>query len=355
MMGDGGMAPGLATRADLEACREAIRVGSRTFHAASFLLPIRVREPALSLYAFCREADDAIDTASDPAPALVALTDRLQRAYRREPIDNAADRALADVVARFHIPIDIPAALLEGFAWDAEGRRYEELSDVRAYATRVAGTVGVMMSLLMGVRAPHALARAADLGVGMQLSNIARDVGEDARMGRIYLPLCWLREAGIDPLLWLQRPDFDPRLGRLVDRLVAEAEKLYTRAASGVSELPVECRPAIHAARLMYAQIGREVQRHGGDSISSRAVVSARRKLFLLLQAITVSSHGGPPLDAGPALPEAAFLVEAVVRHDRQHGVVATHLGESLLTREFSLALRAFERLERMDQRSGTV
>ena len=155
MMGDGGVAPGLATRADLEACREAIRVGSRTFHAASFLLPIRVREPALSLYAFCREADDAIDNASDPAPALVVLTDRLHRAYRGEPIDNAADRALADVMRRFHIPIDIPAALLEGFAWDAEGRRYEDLSDLRAYATRVAGTVGVMMSLLMGVRAPQ--------------------------------------------------------------------------------------------------------------------------------------------------------------------------------------------------------
>ena len=136
---------------------------------------------------------------------------------------------------------------------------------------------------------------------------------------------------------------------------VAEAEQLYARAATGVAELPVECRPAIHAARLMYAQIGREVQRHGGDSISSRAVVSARRKMFLLLQAITVSSHGGPPVDAGPALPEAAFLVDAVVRHDRQHGVVAEQLGESLLAREFSLALRAFERLERMDQRSGTV
>jgi phytoene synthase len=174
-------------------------------------------------------------------------------------------------------------------------------------------------------------------------------------MGRIYLPLRWLRESDIDPHQWLQRPDFDPRLGRLVDRLVAEAEQLYARAATGVAELPVECRPAIHAARLMYAQIGREVQRHGGDSISSRAVVSARRKMFLLLQAITVSSHGGPPVDAGPALPEAAFLVDAVVRHDRQHGVVAEQLGESLLAREFSLALRAFERLERMDQRSGTV
>ena len=86
----------LATRADLEACHAAIRVGSRTFHAASRLLPERVRGPALSLYAFCREADDAIDQSGDPRAALRSLEDRLDRAYRREPIDNAADRALAE-------------------------------------------------------------------------------------------------------------------------------------------------------------------------------------------------------------------------------------------------------------------
>ena len=195
--GDDAPAP-LATAADLDACHAAIRVGSRTFHAASRLLPERVRGPALSLYAFCREADDAIDQSGEPRAALRTLEDRLERAYRRDPIDNAADRALADVVAKFQIPHAVPAALLEGFAWDAEGRVYDDLPALRAYAMRVAGTVGVMMSLLMGVRSPGALARAADLGVGMQLSNIARDVGEDARLGRVYLPRDWLREAGID-------------------------------------------------------------------------------------------------------------------------------------------------------------
>ncbi|NBX41314.1 MAG: phytoene/squalene synthase family protein, partial [Gammaproteobacteria bacterium] len=164
-------------------------------------------------------------------------------------MDTPADRALASVVARFHIPREIPAALLEGFAWDATARRYYTISEVRAYGVRVAGTVGVMMALLMGVRSPRALARAADLGVAMQLSNIARDVGEDARMSRLYLPRDWLREAGIDPQQWLQQPEFDARLGAVVTRLLAEAESLYGRSAAGVDELPVECRPAIHAAR----------------------------------------------------------------------------------------------------------
>ncbi|MFM7625441.1 MAG: phytoene/squalene synthase family protein, partial [Gammaproteobacteria bacterium] len=168
MSADGHLPERLATPADIEACRAAIRVGSRTFHAASHLLPMRVREPALALYAFCREADDAIDGSDEPRAALRILEDRLDRAYRREPIDNAADRALADVVARFQIPRAVPVALLEGFAWDAEGRIYPDLSSLRAYGMRVAGTVGVMMSLLMGVRSPGALARPADLGVGMQ-------------------------------------------------------------------------------------------------------------------------------------------------------------------------------------------
>jgi phytoene synthase len=242
----------LATRDDIEACRAAIRVGSRTFHAASHLLPVRVREPALALYAFCREADDAIDGSAEPRVALHALEERLDRAYRRDPIDNAADRALADVVARFRIPRAVPAALLEGFAWDAEGRVYPDLSSLRAYGMRVAGTVGVMMSLLMGVRSAGALARAADLGIGMQLSNIARDVGEDARLGRVYLPRDWLAEAGIDADEWLAEPQFEPDLGRVVARLVDEAQRLYDRAAVGVTEL----RSGVRAAQDVAAAAG---------------------------------------------------------------------------------------------------
>ena len=97
----------------------------------------------------------------------------------------------------------MPDALFEGLQWDCEGRRYEDLEALHAYAARVAGAVGVMMALLMGVRDADALARACDLGVAMQLTNIARDVGEDARAGRLYLPLDWLREAGLDPAAFL--------------------------------------------------------------------------------------------------------------------------------------------------------
>ena len=204
---------------DIVACRALLQENSRTFFAASLLLPKAVREPSLALYAFCRVADDAVDLQADKHGAVADLTDRLARLYDGQPGAASADRAFADVATRFAIPREIPQALIEGFAWDAEFRRYETLNDLYGYAARVAGTVGVMMALLMGARSASALARACDLGVAMQLSNIARDVGEDAGEKRLFLPLEWLRAEGIDPEVWLETPLFTPALGRVVQRL----------------------------------------------------------------------------------------------------------------------------------------
>lgn len=335
---------------DYAACRAAIRVGSRTFHAASLLLPMRVREPALALYAFCREADDAIDGARDAAAALVDLQRRLDACYRGTPREHYADRALADVVERHAIPRELPGALLEGFAWDASGRNYQDLSALRAYAVRVAGTVGIMMSLLMGVRSARALARAADLGVAMQLSNVARDVGEDLRLGRVYLPAEWLAAENIARDRLLAQPVFDARVGRVVDRLVCEAESLYVRAASGIVDLPPDCRPAIHAARLMYAEIGREVSRRSGDSISGRAVVSSSRKAVLLARALSDSVRG-VGYGEWPVLPEARYLLDAVQKFDVARGHVPDELaGEGALTRGLVTALAVLARLEQRDR-----
>jgi phytoene synthase len=156
------------------------------------------------------------------------------------------------------------------------------------------------------------VARACDLGVAMQLSNIARDVGEDARMGRIYLPLAWLAEAGIEPEAWLARPVFHPALGRVVSRLLAVADQLYGRAEAGIAALPRACRPGIRAARLIYAEIGRAVDRAGCNSVAARAAVPGRRKAALLARALLPTAgerHGAVP--ALPALDETQFLVEA--------------------------------------------
>jgi phytoene synthase len=205
----------------------------------------------------------------------------------------------------------LPEALIEGFAWDAAGRQYDDIAGVRAYSARVAGTVGAMMTLIMGVRDPHAIARALDLGIAMQLTNIARDIGEDARSGRLYLPRAWLKAEGVDPDTWLGAPAMIPGMGRAVARLLAEADALYMRASAGIAVLPRRCRWSIAAARKLYAEIGHEVARRGFDSVSSRAVVSKRHKLRLVASAIAVSSIRTGSAHA-PSLPEAQFLVDAV-------------------------------------------
>lgn len=311
--------PPLLREDDLAACRASLAANSRTFHAASLLLPPGVRAPATVLYGFCRLADDTVDVEGGRRLALTQLRRRLDRVFEGRPQAVAADRALAAVVAQYAIPRALLDLLIEGLSWDVDGRRYETLDDLQDYAARVAGTVGAMMSLLMGQREAPALARACDLGVAMQLSNIARDVGEDARMGRLYLPLAWLREAGIDPAAWLAAPRFDDALAGVVQRLLNAADLLYARAGAGVSSLPLACRPGINAARLLYAEIGREVARAGCDSVSRRAVVSDRRKRQLLMQAASSlwpssARLGEPPLPACRPLLAAVAATPLPVR-----------------------------------------
>ena len=307
---------------DIIACRALLQENSRTFFAASLLLPKAVREPSLALYAFCRVADDAVDLQADKHGAVADLTDRLARLYEGRPSAASADRAFADVATRFAIPREIPQALIEGFAWDAEFRRYETLNDLYDYAVRVAGTVGVMMALLMGARSPSALARACDLGVAMQLSNIARDVGEDAVEKRLFLPLQWLRAEGIDRDLWLDKPSFTPALGRVVQRLLNAADKLYERVGQGIAELPTACRPGIGAARTLYQEIGRQVERNGLDSVTQRAVVSGRRKAALLSRGLVLPQDRSGSVTPAP-LDQAALLIRAVVESDAASSAIA--------------------------------
>lgn len=334
---------------DLANCRRALRGGSRSFHAASFLLPAPMRTAATSLYAYCRQADDAIDGCAPGASraALAALHAQLDRVYAGQPAPEAAERAFAHLAHGCGIPRILLEALLEGFAWDASGRRYETLSELHAYAVRVAGTVGMLMCLLMGRREPAVLARACDLGVAMQLTNIARDVGEDARLGRLYLPAEWLRDAGIDAAQWLERPLFSASLGAVIERLLLRADELYARARDGVAYLPRRCRPGIHAARLLYAEIGHEVRRRGLNSVSARARVGASRKALLLLHALRASARVRPVLGYAP-LPESQALIEAVAREaPRTLGFQAPRESSA------EWLLQLFERLQRRDQRGA--
>jgi phytoene synthase len=295
---------------DFRTCRRLLRGGSRSFYAAGWLLPRSLSEPATALYAFCRVADDTVDDAAAQLHTLDELRNRLDRAYAGRPVNAAADRALASVVARYELPRAIPEALLEGFEWDISGRRYETLDALEAYALRVAGTVGIMMAWLMGVRTRELLARACDLGIAMQLTNIARDVGEDARAGRLYLPTAWLTEAGVDPDAWLRTPVCCPQIAAATATLLGHADALYERADAGINALPVQFRAGIRAARSLYAEIGHKLARRGFDSITTRTRVGTAGKLRLLVRSLAPYRSGAAIGD--PAVPAAAALIEVI-------------------------------------------
>lgn len=272
-----------------------------------------MREPTRALYAFCRVADDQVDEApSDPRAAVARLTERLDAVYAGVPEDSPVDRELARMVQRYQIPRALPDALLDGMRWDAEGRTIDDESTLYAYAARVASVVGVVMTRLMGTRDPDVLARACDLGVAMQLTNIARDVGEDAKNGRVYLPRTWLEEVGIDRATWLRDPVYNTHIALLTRRLLTRAEELYARADAGIVALPPDCQRAILAARMIYAAIGQVIARRDHDSVSRRAVVSTPRRLWLLARALFGRRPPArPAVLAEPPLAEARFLVEA--------------------------------------------
>jgi phytoene synthase len=284
------------TRADQLACRAWIRTHSKSFFLSSLLLPARVRHAAWALYAFCRRADDAVDGGVSRPEAqrkVDGLRRRLDLLYGNDAIatndgaiaSNAVDRAFAAVATEYRIPRALPEALLQGMEMDAREARYDTDEDLLIYCFRVASTVGLMMTRIMGCSDPVAWLRAADLGVAMQLTNIARDVGEDARRGRVYLPRALLLEVGLSPEDVLQANEATPPLREAVRRLLARADAHYSAADLGVPLLPRACRLAIGSSRLIYSQIGARVAARGYDSLTARARVPLLQKLGLVVRA----------------------------------------------------------------------
>jgi len=339
---------------DLQACVAMMQGGSKTFFAASRLLPMRVRAAAIALYAFCRVADDLVDQGGDAQANLSLLKQRLDLIYAGTPTDAVEDHALALVVQHHQLPRLFLDALLEGFAWDAQGRRYQTMEDLQAYAARVAATVGGMMCWIMGPQAPLTLARACELGVAMQLTNIARDVGEDARNGRIYLPLQWMVEAGVQPDEWLQNPKMSSNLKSVIERVLQEAEQLYKQAQAGIAELPADCRAAILAASLIYAEIGHQLRREGLDSVSHRTVVSTRRKLVLLATAWTQSGWIYAQRNPVQPLPAIAFLIAPEVLNADER-MRTLNFPNRAMPQRIEWVLGLFERLENERRGRKTV
>ena len=301
--------PSVGFPPDFDHCRRVIREGSKSFHFASLMLPVDVRQAAFATYAFCRLADAEVDLGDDPVSALDRVSERLSQIYGERSFDHPIDRAFSHIVRSYGLPQALPEALLEGMKWDTQNRRYKTLEDVLDYAARVAGSVGAMMTVLMGNRLREAVARACDPGRAMQLTNIARDVGEDARAGRLYLPTDWMEDAGLDPEAFIENPILDDRIKQVVKRLLDAADPFYDRGLSGVSLLPKECQTAIRAAGKIYREIGVVLRQLEYDSINNRAVVSKARKIKLLIAAARETSV---PSSADAAANATQYLVSAV-------------------------------------------
>jgi phytoene synthase len=246
--------------------RATIAHHSKSFALASRLLGRRVRDQTAVIYTWCRRADDAIDEAPAAGDETIERLDaELVAAYAgraRDPV-LAAFGAVANERA---IPLAYPRQLLAGMAMDVRGSTYVTVEDLIVYAWRVAGVVGLMMTHVFGIADEAALIPAAHLGIAMQLTNICRDVGEDARRGRDYLPAELVGELG-------------PLAARRA--LLVLADRYYRSADTGMTALPWRAALAVRAARNVYAAIGDRIT----DSLD-RAVVSRPAKLALVGRAL---------------------------------------------------------------------
>jgi 15-cis-phytoene synthase len=273
----------------VEHSRQLIEKGSKSFAGAARLFDGDTRASAYMLYAWCRHCDDEIDGQElgfKQAPDKITGTpeQRLARitAQTIAAIDGDADhpvfQALARVVAKHDIPARHPLELIEGFRMDVEGRHYETADDTLSYCYHVAGVVGVMMAMIMGVRDQATLNRASDLGIAFQLTNIARDVIPDAEAGRVYLPAEWLAEAGLTAQT-IADPANRDAVFAVTKRLLNEADRYYLSARYGLPHLPIRAAWAIAAARRIYRQIGTVVRQRGARAWDTRAGVSHRGKM----------------------------------------------------------------------------
>ncbi len=293
-------------------CRQRIEIGSKSFAAAARLFDPDTRAYAYMLYAWCRHCDDVIDeqelgfsrpeAARDAALArLAALRYKTRRALAGEadePVFIAiqrvvAERGLAEVNLFEH---------LDGFAMDVAGREYRHLNDTLSYCYHVAGVVGVMMANIMGVHDSATLDRACDLGIAFQLTNIARDVMEDAAAGRVYLPADWLREAGV-PDGRVDDPEYRGAVYDVAERLLGVADRFYVSARHGIAYLPFRSAWAIALARYVYREIGSMVRRRGSEAWNERAKVSRRRKLYGVARSLATiaRSHAHGRLEEIPS------------------------------------------------------
>ena len=268
-------------------CRDIARVNSKTFHLSSLFLSPPKRRAVWAVYAFCRTADDIVDRVTAPHDRLDAIA-----AWERGLLDAHDGRAsdpiyvaFADAVRRFGIPIEPALDLLRGARLDVTVRRYETYEQLREYCYFVASTVGLLVLPILGAITPAAARYGIALGRAMQMTNILRDVGEDARMDRIYLPAEDLRRFGCTEASIIDGV-VDERFRELMRFQIARVRTMYAEAEPGIALLAPESRYTVRLALSLYRGILDRIEANRYDVFTRRAHVPLRAKA---LTALTVA------------------------------------------------------------------
>jgi phytoene synthase len=264
-------------------CESITAINSRSFSMASRFLPLVKRRSVRALYAFCRSTDDIVDRAPGGEGGADAVQAALAswRARSLTPTADATDPivlAWTDARSRFGIPQRYAEQLIHGVAQDITCRRYETFSDLTTYCYEVAATVGLMSMHIIGYSDAEAIRYALKLGVAMQLTNILRDVGEDWRAGRLYLPQEDLRRFDLDECD-VDAGIVDERWRKFMQFQIERNRQIYEEACPGIALLHADGRFAITAAAHLYRAILEDIEAHDYDVFSRRAHVSRWGKL----------------------------------------------------------------------------
>jgi phytoene synthase len=263
-------------------CQDKAAQSGSSFYYSFLFLPAPRRRAITALYAFCREVDDVVDECSDPVLVRTKLAwwrDEMGRLFRGQP-EHPVSRALAPVIHEFSLREDQFLGIIDGMAMDLDYNRYPDFETLKVYCHRVAGIVGLMAAEIFGRSRPETLDYARELGLAFQLTNIIRDVGEDARRNRIYFPLEELTRFGITTeqiLRFEESESFSALMAFQIER----AKQHYERA---MSFLPAEERRSQSPGLVMaaiYRALLSEVERQPGKVLNQRISLTPVRKLWL--------------------------------------------------------------------------
>ncbi len=274
-------------RIAFEYARRITAYYSKSFYFSARMLPKEKRWATYALYGFCRHCDNLIDTPRQRTETEIVreiqlLTEELQVAYNTGESQHPIIRAFILVAKAYGIPIEYPLDLLKGVAMDVQKTRYKTFDELSLFCYRVAAVVGLMMTYVLGYKDKRAFGYAKQLGIGMQLTNILRDIKEDKDMGRIYLPQKDLARFGVSEQDILEEK-LTPQLKELMKFQVESADRYYAEAIPGISLLETESQYAIYSAAKIYRGILRKIEDHNYDPFLTRVFVPATQKIGILL------------------------------------------------------------------------